>query len=64
MCYNEPSQKEEACLLGTHPSDQIQTKMAFDISSEIFWETLNQAFFIDPSGVQPLVLVVTSDSFP
>lgn len=61
---NEAPKKAHVSVFSTHPSDQIQTKMTFDISPEIFWKTLNQALFIYTSGVQPLVLVVASDSFP
>lgn len=48
----------------TYPSNQIQAEMPFNVPSEIFWKTPDNALLIYTSSLQPLVLIVASNSFP
>lgn len=48
----------------TYPSNQIQAEMTFNVPSEIFWKTPDNALLIYTSSLQPLVLIVASNSFP
>lgn len=47
----------------THPGKESQTKMAFDIPSEVLGKVMDKIFFINTSGFLPFILLIPPDSF-
>lgn len=56
--------EEEERKLVTYFLEEVEAKMAFNISSEVFREVTKKGFFFDSSCLLPSILFISSNTFP